>query len=172
MRRICFVLVCTLIAAGVFAEAELLEQVERNTAEGQYFMSLYRVGKNLGQRTADELIQNDRKLYSVETSIKLSAVQWNIIRQALGRYRHSQGDTYALVLYNTTDWVANPVVVEYTSATQYTYWVWLVYNASGFPLSPPDPFPDADEPPVGPPPPIPYDDDEPPIGPPPPIPDW
>jgi hypothetical protein len=164
-------MLCALIAAEASAEAELLEQVERNTAEGQYYVSLYRVGKNRGQRTANELIHNDRKLYDVETGITLSNVQWDLIRQALGRYKHSNGDTYALVLYNTTDWVAKELVVEYTSATQYTYWAWLVYNASGFPLSPPHPFPDANEPPVGPPPPIPGDD-EPPIGPPPPIPDW
>jgi hypothetical protein len=47
MRKVFFVLVCTLIPAGLFAEAELLDQVERNTTEGQYFVSLYRVGKNL-----------------------------------------------------------------------------------------------------------------------------
>jgi hypothetical protein len=171
MRKVFFVLVCTLIPTGLFAEAELLDQVERNTTESQYFVSLYRVGKNLGQRTADELIQNDRKLYTAETGITLSTVKWDLIRQALGGYRHSKGDTYALVLYNTTDWFANQVVVEYTSATQYRYWTWLVYETSGFPLSPPEPFPNADEPPVGPPPPIPGDD-EPPIGPPPPIPGW
>jgi hypothetical protein len=157
MKRTFFVLVCALISADVFAESGLLDEFERNTSEGQYFVSLYSVGKNLGRQTAAELIRNDRNnsLYTVETDIKLSNVKWDLIRQTLDRYKHSRGDTYAVVLYNTTDWFAIQFVVEYTSATQYTYWTWLVYHTDGLPMPPLEPFYSPDNFDPGTPPPLP-----------------
>jgi hypothetical protein len=140
MKKI-FVLMFALISAGVFAEARLLEEFERNTAEGNYFVYLHSLGKNLGQQTADELIRKDRNLNTVETGITLSNVKWDLIRQVLDRYRHSRGDTYVVRLYKTTDWFNIVFVAEYTSATRYTYWAWLAYDASGFPLPPPTHFP-------------------------------
>jgi hypothetical protein len=145
MRKAFFVLICALIPAGVFAEAELLEKFERNTAEGKYFVELHSLGKNLGQQTANELIRNDRNLKTVEAGITLSNVKWDLIRQALDRYRHRSGDTYVITLYNSTgnpaNWFYIVLVAEYTSAAQYKHWAWLVYNASGLPLHPPMHFP-------------------------------
>jgi hypothetical protein len=145
MRKAFFVLACVLISAGLFAETKLLEEFDRNTEEGRYFLSLYSAGKNLGRQTADELISKDRnKDHTVKTGIALSDVKWDLIRQTLGRYRHRSGDTYAVRLYspngNPADWFYIVFVAEYTSATQYTYWAWSAYDASGYPITPPTHF--------------------------------
>ena len=139
MKKVFFVLVCMLIAASVFAlEADLLESFERDTPEGKYDVSLYYVGKNLGRQTADEVMKSNRDSYSLRTDIKLSNVKWDLIRQALDRYTHSRGDTYGVTI-NPSDppYFSIRIIVEFTSATQYTYWVWLVHGAYDEPIMPP-----------------------------------
>ena len=141
MRKVFFVLVCMLIAASVFAllEADELEYFERDTPEGRYGVGLDYVGKNLGRQAADETMKSDRDSYNLRTDIKLSNVKWDLIRQALDRYTHSRGDTYGVTI-NPSDppYFSIRIIVEFTSATQYTYWVWSVQDdAYGAPILPP-----------------------------------
>jgi hypothetical protein len=150
MRKAFFVLMCALISAGLFAETRLLEEFDRNTPEGSYYVTIYSVGKNLGQQTAGELIRKDGQTageddYTVKDDIALSKAKWDLIRQALDRYRHSNGDTWVVTLFNPTGNFYILFVAEYTSTTQYTYLTWLVYGSPGIPLFPFDvvPFPEA-----------------------------
>jgi hypothetical protein len=151
MCKVVFVLVCVLISEGVFAQAELLEYFERTTSEGKYGVGLYYAGKNLGQQNADNLIKSERSMYTARTDIKLSNVKLDLIRQALDLYGHSRGDTYVITL-SDTPYFSIRYVVEYTSTTQYTYWIWSVYSANGMPIMPPFLPPYHGDPNEGPPP--------------------
>jgi hypothetical protein len=151
MRKVVFVLVCVLISVDAFAQAELFGFFEQNTSEGKYDVALYYVGKNLGQQTTDDLIRSARSMYTTRTDIKLSNVKWDLIRRALNLYDHSRGDTYVITL-SDTPYFSIRFSVEYTSTTQYTYWIWSVYSADGMPIMPPFLPPFHGDPNEGPPP--------------------
>jgi hypothetical protein len=134
MRKAFVVLMFALVSTGLFAEYVEFEQFEWNTPEGTYTIQLYSVKNNSGQQTANDEIASDRSYCTVRAGIKLSTVELDLIGRALNNFKHRRGDTYVIAIYKDLFGFKNKFIVEYTSATQYNYWVWS-YN--GAPLHPP-----------------------------------
>jgi hypothetical protein len=136
MRKVFFVFVFAMVSMGVFAEYIDYEQFDWNTPEGMYTIQLYSAANSSGQRTANDEITSDRG-HTVRTGIRLSAVELDLLGRALGRFKHSRGDTYVIAIYKDLFGFKTKIIVEYTSATQYNYWFW---SYDGAPLHPQELF--------------------------------
>jgi hypothetical protein len=133
MGKVFFALVFSLISMGVAAEYVAFKQFDWNTPEGAYTIQFYSVENNSGQQTANNEIASDRSYCTVRTGVRLSTVEWDLIGRALNSIKHRRGDTYVIAIYKDLFGFKNKVIVEYTSAAQYNYWVW---SYDGAPLHP------------------------------------
>jgi hypothetical protein len=128
MKRAFFVLVFVLFSVAAFAQ---FKTGYLDTPEGNLLVQYGYLGKNCGQQTTDDRIKAARSEFKIETDIKLTTVKWDIIRSGLSIYEpHSRGDTYLFSIGNTSGSALYiyEIVIEYTSATQYTYWLWVGYR--------------------------------------------
>jgi hypothetical protein len=131
MKKVFFILAFAFfLVAAAFAQ---MRGGSLDTPEGQLYVQYGYIGKNCGQQTADDRIQDARKTLTVETDIKLSTVKWDIIRSGLSVYEpHSRGDTYLFMIADSSKAIGTiyvyEVIIEYTSTTQYTYWLWVGYR--------------------------------------------
>jgi hypothetical protein len=120
MKKLVVIFVFVLISAHVFAEG--WEWI--NTTEGSRYVSIEYKWKNGGQETANSYYNymNSRG-YIILTGddVKLTKGEWESIGKLLGRYETTRGETYQIYLSRGEGIVS--IVVEFTSNTQYSYWV-------------------------------------------------
>ena len=108
----------------------------------------YSENKNSGQQVFLDEIESNRSC-SLKTGIKLSNVEWDLIRRVLNNYKHSRGDTYVIGIAKESSLFDITIIVEFSSTTQYNYW-----SLSGRGILPLPPNRD-DGYEIGPPPPVP-----------------
>jgi hypothetical protein len=120
MKKLVVIFVFVLIPAHVFAEG--WEWI--NTTEGRKNVSIaYRL-KNRGKEVADSYYNYMNSLGHIVLSgntVKLTKGEWECIGKLLGRYETTRGDTYQIFLARGDGVVS--IIVEFTSNTQYSYWV-------------------------------------------------
>jgi hypothetical protein len=117
-KTVLFVLVGVLCTAALFA----------------VFEKITYVGKNCGQKTADNKVSEWRKEYTnVVINAKLPKGSIEIVNGLLNRYDTSKGDTFLLEWpdYEFTHIATGPdyyAVCEFTSDTEF---IWWTYACSG-----------------------------------------
>jgi hypothetical protein len=102
-----------LLAAAVWGQ-------ETRYIDGRYYgVEIIYGGKNKGQEDYNRL--SSLPNYTGRTDFKLTKEQWRAVNDLLNRYTSVRGDTYGVLIYNDNNIYV--IVCEYTSATEYVYWI-------------------------------------------------
>jgi hypothetical protein len=133
MKNVFFISVFILISATLVLAQQGGEGEFIYTPEGEYYCTIEYIGKNCGRQTYEDRLawhRSDPKdpRREIYTNIKLTNAQWGCINKMLNRYQSSRGDTFFVYLtpmekpfsYSIYSFF---VYCEFTSDTQYNYWV-------------------------------------------------
>jgi hypothetical protein len=119
--------IALLVLAGVLVMVMPVAAEKVYTSEGYYEAEIRYVGKYWGQASANTIsstLSEDFTTVRSGDNVKLSKGQWDCIKQLLNRYDTGKGDTFLIVFSHSQpldDMYC--VVCEYTSNTQYNYWI-------------------------------------------------
>jgi hypothetical protein len=124
MKRLLLTATLMLLVTALFAQA-----VEDwvSTTEGEFFVSIEFAGNAPGKGRAgyEAGVNNSRTKGTVTEGVKLTKGQWEAVGHMLNRYQSRRGDIYFVVVGTSPHaYSAWGVIVEFTSDTQYRYWVW------------------------------------------------
>jgi hypothetical protein len=129
MKKISFVSLFVLVTTILAAQSS---QDVRLRMSGVYYIGrITYIGKYKGKSTAETNLAEtkaDKKGTTVSTDIKLTKKQWEFINYMLDLYEHGKGDTFHLrFVREVKDDPDYAFTCEFTSDTEYTYWVYLIH---------------------------------------------
>jgi hypothetical protein len=118
----------TWIAAALLllAAAAWGQEPEERYIDGTFYTVLIGyLGKNKGQEMYNDAYRSAvSEGWNVQTDVKLTKEQWRAVNNLLNRYTSVKGDTYGVVLRTETNGYG--IFCEYTTSTEYVYWLFLV----------------------------------------------
>jgi hypothetical protein len=115
-KKVCIVLVLLLLLGSMVVALEPV-----NSSEGIYYCSIQYIGYNQGR----EWVSSRLNLGNYYT-VKLSRGQLECVNNLINRYETTTGDTFCVTISPFPEqniFISIEVFCEFTSNTQYTYWV-------------------------------------------------